>query len=343
MLVETVFFFLAASTVLYVLFAGADFGTGILATFKGKLLKEEQRVLIRQAVGPIWISSLVWLLLSVTILIVGFPAAYDVGSVIFRIPLILVILGVTLRCWAFALQRYQLTGKADQHADQIFVLSSFLTPFMFGVLAGSAYLGDWPSAGDSFFDLYIRPWASATSLLSGLFACSIFALIASVYLIGETQSPPLRHHFYIRVKWFAISSSVTGSGVILSAHFSGASIIAEIFAEPGTMPALYMAFFLFRYLFKALKRQRMRFARFTVASQVSLVFLVWLQVQLPAIIISRLEPDRTITIYSAAAAESTLNVIAQVVPIALIIVVPTLFYFLGPFQRSHKTERSTSV
>jgi cytochrome bd ubiquinol oxidase subunit II len=58
MLVESVAFFLAVSILFYCLFAGADFGAGILEAFLGNTRRDEQRTVITHAIGPVWEANL---------------------------------------------------------------------------------------------------------------------------------------------------------------------------------------------------------------------------------------------------------------------------------------------
>ena len=96
MLVESIAFFLAVSILLYCLFAGADFGAGILEAFLGAHRRQEQRAVITHAMGPVWEANHVWLILAVVILFTGFPKAYSALSITFHIPLTVMLIGIVL-------------------------------------------------------------------------------------------------------------------------------------------------------------------------------------------------------------------------------------------------------
>src|SRR5919106_3794482 len=134
MWVESIAFFLAVSILLYCLLAGADFGAGILEAFLGDRQREEQRQVITHAIGPVWEANHVWLILAIVILFTGFPEAYSALSVTFHIPLALMLFGVVLRGCTFAFRHYDVVrDRTHRYYSAIFVISSFLAPFMLGV------------------------------------------------------------------------------------------------------------------------------------------------------------------------------------------------------------------
>src|SRR4051812_5064628 len=124
MLIELIAFFLAASILLYALFAGADFGAGILEAFLAKQKRQAQREILTHAIGPVWEANHVWLILAIVILFVGFPKAYSALSVIFHIPLTLMLIGVILRGCAFTFRHYDaIQDQSQRYYTFIFVIS----------------------------------------------------------------------------------------------------------------------------------------------------------------------------------------------------------------------------
>ena len=106
MLVESVAFFLAVSILFYCLFAGADFGAGILEAFLGDSESDEQRKVIAHAMGRCGRpttsgSSSQW-----SFFLPGFPKRYSALSITFHIPLTLMLLGIILRGCAFTFRHY---------------------------------------------------------------------------------------------------------------------------------------------------------------------------------------------------------------------------------------------
>src|SRR4029077_16962113 len=80
-----------ASLTLYALGAGADFGGGVWDLLAGGPRAKGQRDLIAGAIGPIWESNHVWLILVVVVLFVAFPPAFAAISIALHIPLTIML------------------------------------------------------------------------------------------------------------------------------------------------------------------------------------------------------------------------------------------------------------
>ena len=98
--------FLWISILLYLLLAGADFGAGILELVSSPKSKIITRKLMYRIMGPIWEANHMWLIISIVILFVGFPAVYTAVSVYLHIPLVLMLMGIIARGTAFSFRNY---------------------------------------------------------------------------------------------------------------------------------------------------------------------------------------------------------------------------------------------
>jgi cytochrome d ubiquinol oxidase subunit II len=93
MWIEIIAGFLVTSLLFYSLFAGADFGAGILEFFselpgfpsKDTVAEREAREeILTHALGPVWEANHVWLILAIVILFNGFPHAFAALAVMTR-------------------------------------------------------------------------------------------------------------------------------------------------------------------------------------------------------------------------------------------------------------------
>ncbi len=217
MLIDAIGLFLAVSLLFYCLFAGADFGAGILEAFRGTHRREEQGTIISHAIGPVWEANHVWLILAVVILFTGFPNAYSALSITFHIPLTLMLIGIVLRGCAFAFRHYDAVRDNSQHYyTTIFIVSSFLAPVMLGVVAGGTLLGASSPVEEGFYAAFIRPWANLFCFSIGVFTCVLFTFLAAVYLIGETQETEMRQIFVRRARIVNVAAQV---GLVLIGWF----------------------------------------------------------------------------------------------------------------------------
>ena len=229
--VEAIAFFLAVSILFYCIFGGADFGGGMLEAFAGTARREEQRKVIAHAIGPVWEANHVWLILAVVILFTGFPKAYSALSVTFHIPLTLMLIGIVLRGCAFTFRHYDaVRDDSQRYYSAIFIASSFLTPLMLGIVAGGMLLGASSPPEAGFYVSFVRPWANLFCFAVGVFTCVLFAFLAAVYLVGETQDAEIKRIFARRALVLNALAILVGIAVFAAAELEGLPL-ARLFAE----------------------------------------------------------------------------------------------------------------
>jgi cytochrome d ubiquinol oxidase subunit II len=341
MLIEAIAFFLAVSILFYCLFAGADFGAGILEAFLGRHHREDQRSVITHAIGPVWEANHVWLILGVVILFMGFPRAYSTLSINFHIPLTLMLIGIVLRGCAFTFRHYDaVRGGAQRAYSAIFVVSSFLTPLMAGVVAGGTLLGDAGPVEQGFYAAFIRPWMRAFCFSVGVFTCVLFAFLAAVYLIGETDDSRVKRVFVHRAMILNMIAIIAGIGVFIAAEIEGLQLARLFAAKALSLASMLGATLILVPLWVAIRRNAFQLARMMVAGQVGLVLIGWFRLQFPVIINAKPEP---LTIYAAAAPEATLRTLLYALIAGSAIILPALVYLLKVFKMSETTTPSETT
>ena len=335
MLVEIIAGFLALSLVLYCLFAGADFGGGILEVFMSRKDQRAQRDLISHAMGPVWEANHVWLILAVVILFSGFPGAYGSISVSFHIPLTIMLLGIVLRGCAFTFRHYDaVKGRSQDYYSLVFMISSLLTPFAMGAIAGGMILGKVAEPSEGFYAAFVAPWFNLFSFSLGAFTCVLFAFLASVYLIGESQDVAVRALFIARVKWTNLLAMVTGALVFIAAEFANLKLLRDFTAGPILLAMMAAVTLLLIPLWMSIHRRRDHWARVIVAAQVGLIVIGWFRLQFPVFITSENGP---VSIYTAAAPEATLRVLLWALIVGSCLIFPALIYLLMIFKRSDRS------
>ena len=333
MLVEGCAFFLAVAILFYCLFAGADFGAGILEAFRGRKRREDQRALITHAIGPVWEANHVWLILAIVILFVGFPKAYAEVSTVFHIPLTLMLFGIVLRGCAFTFRHYDAVKDGSQKIySWIFVVSSFLTPFALGTVAGALFLGKRVRPPGSFADAYVLPWANAFSFSVGVFACVLFAFLAAVYLIGESEDREIKAIFVTRAKVINVLAVVSGAAVFLTAEQEGLGLISGFASDPLALASMGLATLLLAPLWLWLERKPALLARTAAASQVALILIGWLKLQYPALIRDPSAGGTSFALHSVAAPEATLEALLWALVIGSSLIFPALLYLMKVFK-----------
>lgn len=320
--------FLGLSLLLYAVLGGADFGAGILECALGARRREDQRALITEALGPVWEANHMWLILALVILFNGFPRAFSQLCISFHVPLLVLLLGIVLRGCAFTFRHYD-TARDRTHVlySTAFAGSSVLTPFMLGVVVGGMMLGRIAQAG-SYVERFVAPWATWFSGALGVFVCALFAFLAAVYLVGETEDPELRSIFTRRAKLANGTSVAAGLLVFGAAQAAGLPLLARFFADPVSLGCMIAATVLLVPLWSCLTGRRSGWARVLAAGQVGLVLLGWYKLQYPTLIAG---PD-PITLASAAAPEATLRNLLGALVVGSLLVFPALYFLLRVFK-----------
>ena len=338
MWVEAIAFFLGVSILLYCLFGGADFGAGMLEAFAGSARKEDSRAVITRAIGPVWEANHVWLILAVVILFTGFPRAYSALSVTFHIPLTLMLLGIVLRGCAFTFRHYDaVRDDSQRYYSAVFVAGSFLTPLMLGIVAGGILLAASSPVEAGFIAAFVRPWANLFCFAVGVFTCVLFAFLAAVYLIGETQNDAVRRFFARRARVLNALAIIVGIAVFLAAEIDGLPLARLFAGRLVSLGAMTGATVILAPLWIAIRRDRVQAARVFAAAQVGLVLIGWYRLQYPIIVNGSSAP---LAIYSAAAPEAKLGYLLYALVAGSGIIFPALFYLLKIFKLREAGELS---
>ncbi|WP_432843409.1 cytochrome d ubiquinol oxidase subunit II [Dactylosporangium sp. CA-092794] len=194
--------------VAYAVLGGADYGAGFWdLTAGGAARGRAPRHLIDAVLAPVWEANHVWLVFCLVMLWTGFPPAFAAIMTTLYIPLGLAALGVVLRGSGFAFRKVLVVTDHQRAAGAAFAVSSLLTPFFLGTVAGGIASGRVPSAGggDPMYS-----WVNPTSLLGGVLAVLVCAFLAAVFLTAEAQRRGERN---LR-RWFArrarLSALLTG-------------------------------------------------------------------------------------------------------------------------------------
>src|SRR5690348_6763506 len=170
----------------YAMFGGADFGAGFWdLTAGGAERGRRPRGLIDRSIGPVWEANHVWLIFCLVVLWTAFPGAFAAIMTTLYVPLGLAALGIVLRGSGFAFRKVSVR-TADQRVNGVlFAVSSVVTPFFFGAVAGGIASGRVPTSGGGDA---LSSWWNPTSVLGGAMAVVVCAYLAAVFLAAEARS-----------------------------------------------------------------------------------------------------------------------------------------------------------
>jgi cytochrome d ubiquinol oxidase subunit II len=322
---------LFAGVLAYAVFGGADFGSGFFdLTAGGSRRGAELRTLIDHSIGPVWEANHVWLVFVLVTWWTAFPTAFAAAMTTLWLPLMLALLGIVLRGASFAFRKYAETLGQARLFGAIFALSSLVTPFFLGAVAGAIASGRVPAEGHG--DL-ITSWLNPTGVVGGLVAGGTCAFLAGSFLVADAARAGHDHLAdTLRIRTLGVGV-VTGLVVFaglfplrsdaptLFDGLSGRALPLVLLSGAAGLATLVLIF-----------RRRYAIARFTAVGAVSTVVLGWGVAQYPWLLVDE------ITFVDAAGAPATLRALVFAVALAGVIVMPALGYLYWLTQSERWTK-----
>lgn len=326
---------LGVSLVFYVVFAGADFGAGIYELLTLFTKNPPRKKLVERAIGPIWEANHMWLILAIVIFFTGFPEAFAEFSKTLHIPLVMVLVGISLRGTAFAFRHHDPIQDGWQiRYTWLFGLSCVWTAFWQGVIVGALF-GDLPSQQTDFYSTYILPWFTPFSFTVGLFVVAVYLYLAQTFFLSETEDEPIQAVSIERDVWKSLAFVfITGGLVFTAAWFNRPKFFSVFFEHPASLTLLCLTSLLLIPLIKSYRSHSFKIARIIAAFQVAFIFLAVFIKRFPILLSFN---DGSIMTYSyAAAPEATLRQLTIALAVGITIVLPFLIYLLKVFKSDYK-------
>jgi cytochrome d ubiquinol oxidase subunit II len=314
---DAILVLLWAGLTAYALFGGADFGAGFWDVVRGGRRNDAMGSLIEDTIGPVWEANHVWLIFALVVVWTAFPPVFAAVASTLYVPLTAVAIGVILRGSAFAFRKSVREPRLERWFGLLFGLSSIITPFFLGAIAGAIASGRVPpgnAAGDA-----IGSWLSPTSALGGTLAVLICAYLAAVYLTSDARradQPALADAFRLRalVMGVAVGAVAMVGIAVLGADaptlYDGLTaralplVVLSAVAGVGSLALLY--------------RRRYGAARLSAALAVGGVLWGWAAAQYPSLLVGSL------TIGQASAADATLVALLVSLLVGAVLVVPSM-------------------
>ncbi len=323
--------FLGFSLLLYCLMGGADFGAGILEIFMGRENRRAQREIVDRALGPVWEANHMWLILMVVILFMGFPGVYSRVSTNLHLPLTAMLMGIIARGCAFTFRHYDaVKGRSQKPYNLFFAYASLWTPFWLGVVTGALVPGGMTMEPTGYLDGYVRPWLRPFPLALGLFTICLFALLAAVYLIGESPAGPIRKRFARRAVAASAAAVASGGVVFWGAENDGIHLALKFAGSLPAIACMVAATVLMPVLWVSLTREWGWGSRILAGGQIALILAAWFAVQFPVLV--RMREGRDLTFFNAHAPAATLNQLGWALIVGAALILPALFYLLRVFK-----------
>lgn len=333
-MIEFIALFMGISVWLYCLLGGADFGAGILELFTPKAERSQQRKVVNKALSAVWEVNHIWLILALVICFNAFPKAWSQIAITFHIPLTIMLVGIVCRGCAFTFRHYDAYKDESQvYYNRFFTLSSLLTPFSLGLVAGGLIVGRINPWAKNFETAYIAPWFNLFSFSLAIFLCVLFSYLASVFLVGETSDPYLKSRFVFRAKRWMTASIATGGLVFITGWFSHADLFQRLLTSPISLFCMGLTTILLIPSWIALNERATWIPRILASGQFTLILIGWYNVQYPYLIPPSPQFGYPgLTLYDAAASGPVLNSLAFALIIGSLLIFPSMFYLFRVFK-----------
>ena len=311
---------LLVSLIFYALTGGADFGGGVWDFLARGPRARGHRKLISRAIGPIWETNHVWLILALVILFTAFPKASAVISTRLHVPLTLMLVGIVLRGAAFTFRTYDKSDESiQQRWGQTFAIASITTPVLLGAVVGAL-------ASGRLHEGLLASWLAPFPLAVGVLAVACFAYLAACYLAHEAESDELREDFRRRAIASGVLVKALGAGTFLLAR-TGAPVLYEALGSNAGAWTIPVAGFGFGAgALVSLARRRFALARVLAMSEVVVVLMGWSLAQYPCLVV----PGPTI--FEAASPPETLRLLIGALGLGAVLLFPALFYLFSVFK-----------
>jgi cytochrome bd ubiquinol oxidase subunit II len=270
----------------------------------------------------------------------GFPDAFVAIMTTLIVPWAFVGLGIVLRGAAFAFRKFSATMDEARLFGVMFALSSIVTPFFLGAIAGAVAAGEVPAEGTGD---HWSSWTGPTSIIGGLLAVITTAYLAATLLAADAaragERDVARTIGRRALGCGALAGLVALGGVLPLEHdapdlwdgLTGRAlplVVASAVAGAASLVLLW--------------RHRYDLARYAAVVAVAAVVAGWGVGQYPDLLAGEL------TIEAGAGARPTLWGLVLVFAIAAVTVVPALVWLLllvdegrldtSPTARSHPND-----
>ncbi len=345
---------------LYAITGGADFGGGVWDLLARGPRATAQRRLIDTAIAPVWEANHIWLIFVVVLLFTAFPPVFAAAAIGLHLPLVLMLLGITLRGAAFVFRHYG-EGTAAHRWGHVFAWASTITPILLGIILAAVTRGVHTDGGDLYANL--GDWLNPFTLAVGAFTLALFAYVAAVFLAAEATPPAGKSASSLRGAALGLQHDFRRRALLSGATalvLGGLCVVAALLSEPGggtdaagssplgrfgsqllyswwSVPLALLTATSTDATYWLLRTARWRAARWAVIVQVIGAIIGWGAAQYPVL----LAPG--FTIHNAASPLITLQWVAPIVVGGSAILFPSLIWLMRTFKAEQRIDQASGM
>ncbi|MEJ2721774.1 MAG: cytochrome d ubiquinol oxidase subunit II [bacterium] len=300
----------------YAVLDGFDLGVGMLHPFAKT---DTERRILMNSIGPLWDGNEVWLVTFGGALFAAFPNAYATAFSAFYLPFMLLLFALIFRAVSLEFRGKRESPGWRNGWDMGFFAASGLATFLFGVAVGSSMFG-LPIGADmefqgGFFDL-LPPYA----LLVGVLAVTTFVMHGSIYLYLKTTGDLQKriHNWMWRSFWAFVTVYLVTTIITLAAV---PHAVANFRDHPWALVIVALNVLAVANIPRAIHQNRPFYAFVSSSATIAALTFLFGMALYPNLIYSSLNPEWSLTIYSAASSQKTLSIMRTIAFIGMPFVV----------------------
>ncbi|MBY0537664.1 MAG: cytochrome d ubiquinol oxidase subunit II [Chitinophagaceae bacterium] len=286
----------------YAILDGFDLGAGALHLF---LKKEESRRIALNAIGPVWDGNEVWLVIGGGALFAGFPVAYATIFSAFYLPVMIFLIGLIWRAVAIEFRSKEPSPRWRMSWDFVYTFACVIITLSLGLMLGNIVQG-LPLNENSEFTGDLWYFFNPFSIMVAITTLALFMMHGAIYLAMKTENrlytklTVLAKNFNV---FFLVAFSITTLYTLLYIpHLSN-----TIKSNPQYFIIPMLMFLAIANIPRQLKKGNYRSAFFSSAITIAgLLIIVAIEV-FPNLVLNISNPDKSITVNSAASSPQTMK------------------------------------
>ncbi|MBT9259772.1 MAG: cytochrome d ubiquinol oxidase subunit II [Clostridiales bacterium] len=333
-LAETWFFLWALLWLVYFVVDGYTLGVGMVFPFLGK--KDQEQRQMQEAIGPFWNGNEVWLITAGGATFAAFPLVYAQMFSKLYIPLYLILFALFYRAAGLEFMKKLEGGSWQTFWKWAFFTGSLLVSLLLGVAFANLFLG--LEFSKEVYGVAFTSLLNAYGILGGLLFVTVMVQSGLLWLSAKVEGP-LREKAstYSRYLWPAV---LVVAGLFLAATGDRTTLLGNYLEHPVLflIPALAVVGFLLVPYFQGRKLPWGAF--FSHSLGFFLLMGTGFVGMFPRMLISRLDPSATITLYEAASSPLTQSIMLGVAVVMVPIVVGYQLWAYGLFRKPIKPEEA---
>lgn len=334
-MIYVVIAFLWIALGMYIIFGGADFGSGIVEFFSSKQRKVQTAKIMYKSVGPIWEANHMWLIIAIVILFVGFPKIYSDFSTYLHIPLVIMLIGIIARGTSFTFRNYD--AIKDDWVDvytKIFTYSSVITPFFLGIIAAATVSGSIDPKQTGFLETYIFSWLTLFNVSVGLFTIAICSFLAVIYAIYSLDDEVEKNVFRKRASKYTIAIFLCGILVIGISYAEKIPLLSWIFYNWMGYVAVISATIAIIYLNYKIKNKQDSLIRLLAGLIVLMILFAVSYSHFPNLV--TFKNGETLSLLDKNQSPATIDMLGWALLLGSIFILPFFFYLIYAFGAKRK-------